>query len=172
MFLRKELQEAIENEFIFMVRKNTYSKQKEEGRIYDLYGADGCAVGDGWYNVIKEMCREITQAYVEEGKEIDLIPLQVKSKFARLRVYYCFDGDKPGICAMDFIGGDELTTVRFTPNETTFRKKITNIIRKYEERSASVCEKCGGEGRVRTDLPWILTLCDNCYKEKIENRTK
>lgn len=43
-------------------------------------------------------------------------------------------------------------------------------ISEYESRSLLVCEKSGGVGSLRGDLPWIMTLCDEEYeKEKKEN---
>ena len=34
------------------------------------------------------------------------------------------------------------------------------------KRSSKVCEKCGAKGKLRDDLSWILTLCDEHYKAK------
>ncbi|MBQ8803048.1 MAG: hypothetical protein IJZ53_05405 [Tyzzerella sp.] len=42
------------------------------------------------------------------------------------------------------------------------RKDIEQIVRKYEANSKFVCEVCGKEGSIRTDIPWIKTLCDDC----------
>lgn len=102
--MREELQLLLEQEFPFMARRKIYEQQMRDGRISDLYGAFGCEIGDGWYNLIKGLCVDIVQVYEEEGKPIDLKPMQVKEKFATLRFYYCFESETPGICAIDFMG--------------------------------------------------------------------
>jgi hypothetical protein len=58
---------------------------------------------------------------------------QCKEKFGMLRVYTC--------------GGSDLTS---------------DVISEYEERSATICEKCGAVGELRKDRSWWLTLCDKC----------
>lgn len=50
--------------------------------------------------------------------------------------------------------------------------KYDQIIDMCEWESSRVCEKCGQRGKTREDLPWILTLCDNCYKEKTDELYK
>jgi len=45
--------------------------------------------------------------------------------------------------------------------------EIYDIIDKYENLSYTVCEKCGKPGKIRNDLSWILTLCDDDYQNII-----
>jgi len=41
------------------------------------------------------------------------------------------------------------------------------IIKNYEDViSYSICERCGKEGKLRSDLGWISTLCEEHYKEE------
>ena len=42
-----------------------------------------------------------------------------------------------------------------------------DLIDYYEKKSATICEDCGEEGKLRTDLGWILTLCDKHYQEEL-----
>lgn len=44
-------------------------------------------------------------------------------------------------------------------------KEIYDLIDEYEKKSYSICEICGDEGHVRSDLSWIRTLCDKHYDE-------
>jgi hypothetical protein len=67
--------------------------------------------------------------------------LQVKEKFGGLRFY---------------VGG--ATTEEF------------DVIDQAEEDSYTICEQCGKEGKLREDLGWILTLCDEHYEEIKKNR--
>jgi Fe2+ or Zn2+ uptake regulation protein len=62
--------------------------------------------------------------------------LQVKEKFGLLRVYI------------------------HTGNSAAF-DAAQKIVSKYESLSATVCESCGADGRLR-DGGWVLTLCDTC----------
>lgn len=55
-------------------------------------------------------------------------------------------------------------------------RKITNreyiaLQNEAEEVSPIVCECCGRPGDTR-DLPWILTLCDACFKGSEADRCK
>lgn len=43
--------------------------------------------------------------------------------------------------------------------------EVRDIIIKYETLSSTICEDCGKPGKVRDDLGWIRTLCQDHYKE-------
>jgi len=40
-----------------------------------------------------------------------------------------------------------------------------DLINYYENLSATICEKCGKPGVLRTERGWLLTLCDDCDKD-------
>lgn len=101
----------------------------------------GLECGEGWYPLIRELCREITAAYEAAGKPADIVVSQVKEKYGELCFY--FDCRCQGL-----------------------RTEIEKIVEKYEEMSGCVCEVCGAPGSLRTDLQWIQTLCDEHYREK------
>ncbi len=74
---------------------------------------------------------------------VDLIELgwdkevcQVKEKFGGLR-FYINDGSN----------------------------EIHNRITDAEKKSYEVCEKCGNLGKLRNDIGWYLTLCEDHYKQ-------
>ena len=50
--------------------------------------------------------------------------------------------------------------------------EIHDRIAKAENDSYNICEKCGEEGKLRNDIGWYLTLCENHYNEKKENYGK
>ena len=57
--MKKELELKIAEEFPFMNRgKNIDEQRKEDGRISDLYGTFGCSISDGWFEVIRGLCRD------------------------------------------------------------------------------------------------------------------
>jgi hypothetical protein len=67
--------------------------------------------------------------------------VQVKEKFGQLRFY-----------------------VSIAPNW------YFDLINYYQNESYNICEICGKEGKVREDLGWLLTLCNEHYqieKDKI-----
>lgn len=97
------------------------------------YGGIDC--GDGWYPLIRELCRDITEVYATAGQPVDVVVQQVKEKYGQLRFY----------CRASLW--------------------IEELIETYEERSAQVCEVCGMAGCLRAELPWIQTLCDEHYEQ-------
>ena len=66
---------------------------------------------------------------------------QVKEKFGGLRFYICSSTDE-----------------------------IDSTIDLFEQVSYTICEDCGKEGKLRNDLHWIRTLCDEHYSERKENK--
>jgi hypothetical protein len=97
--------------------------------------------GDGWEPLIRRLSEKLEpliQAYINEYPDAPCPPraTQVKEKFAGLCFYM-----------------------------TTETAKMDKLIRDAEQESYHICEVCGAEGRVRGDLRWILTLCDEHYKE-------
>ena len=63
--------------------------------------------------------------------------VQIKEKFGGLRFYTNF-------------GTDE----------------IFELIHKAEDASYKICEICGKKGKLRNDIGWYLTLCNDHYKER------
>lgn len=126
--MRDELEMKIAEKFPFMRRGKHFGEQREEGRIHDLYGAFGCSVRDGWYEVIRGLCRDITEAYEKAGRPIDIVVDQVKEKFGTLRFYYHFEGQGPGI---------NLDRFKNTPRCEKYRKASS----KYFSFSVSPAQK-------------------------------
>lgn len=48
--------------------------------------------------------------------------------------------------------------------------EIFDRIHKAEKESCAICEVTGTPGKVRTDLPWHMTLCDEQYEIYKSNR--
>lgn len=157
--MKDELQMKLAEEFPFMQRKQSLQEQKANSRISDLYGTFGCETGDGWYDLLRDMCREITEAYQKGGEPINLVVDQVKEKFGTLRFYYHFEGHAQTLHAFDFLGG---SSMRFQQQENNLQKEIANIVRNAEKQSGTICEKCGKPGSLRKGQR-ILTLCDSCF---------
>lgn len=138
--MREELEEKLVKEFPFLAKN---SEQREEDRIDNLYLAFGCECDDGWYELLREMFGEIVARYEEAGVPVDLEILQIKEKFAELRVYYSFKEES-------------------SPDKEELRNDVDKIIEAYENKSRKVCENCGAEGEVRKKGYRMRTLCDQC----------
>jgi len=94
------------------------------------------AYSDGWFDLTYKLCKDIKEFY--KGVIPDhFYVVQCKEKFGGLRFYIT--------CA---------------PTE------VFNMIHKAEDDSYKICEECGKPGKLRRDLAWWLTLCDEHYKEK------
>jgi hypothetical protein len=95
----------------------------------------GIAVGDGWYDIIDNLCDNIMKIQ----KEKNLKPIeaaQVKEKFGGLRFYV-----------------------------NTCDNDIDNVIREAEDASYKTCEECGATEEIGSTKGYILTLCKSCAKE-------
>lgn len=173
--MREELEKQLQLEFPFMMQKDL----EEERNPYNHWGIE---CGDGWYDLLHDLCTDITKRYELEEMPVDIVVLQVKEKFASLRFYYEYKDSPRPLQAIDFIGSG--TGLRMTPDNSDdeqkkkLRKDIAEFVRSYEKKSASVCEKCGAEGEKRNLTPYyISTLCESCYnkylldkEEKEKNR--
>jgi hypothetical protein len=100
----------------------------------------GFEVGDGWEPIIRRLSEKIEE-YNKKHEDNPVIAVQVKEKFGSLRFY-----------------------VSHYPDE------IDGLVDAAEAESERVCEICGKEGKLRPDLGWMLTLCDDCYHNRKRNR--
>lgn len=117
------LMDQLGEDFSFMKRDNGNS-------VY-------CACGNGWYELIWNLCHELASLYEDNNVDLDNIEvLQVKEKFGQLRFYvgWMIDGSY-------------------------------KIIEKYEKLSESTCEICGDKGELRGD--YAQTLCDSHYMSEV-----
>jgi len=94
----------------------------------------GFGCGDGWFNLIDELCGSI-QSYIDLNSRPDrVIPQvtvdQVKEKFGTLRFYYQ--------------GGNDL---------------IHGMVWFAESMSGRICVKCGEPGTRQSDNGWVYTAC-------------
>ena len=164
---KKQFQLSLEQEFLFMQQKEISDEEWEKGG-YSSYNAYGCCVGEGWYDILRGLCLDITKAYETANVPVDLVVDQVKQKFGTLRFYWHPAGHDPGIHAFDFLGTG---TLRISPGKTDLHQEISKIVKKWEEESGKTCEKCGASGELRNKLGWVRTYCDSCYTEEMEDLT-
>ena len=96
----------------------------------------GIACGEGWFNVLNMLCRNI-QSYLNWKPDVPQVVVdQVKEKLGTLRFYYH--------------GGDEY---------------IKGLVSMAEAITEVTCEECGSTGTLRQG-GWIKTLCDVHEEER------
>lgn len=96
----------------------------------------GFACGDGWFNIINLLCRNI-QSHLDWKPDVpQVVAQQVKEKFGSLRFYYQ--------------GGDEY---------------ISGLVSMAEAMTEVTCEECGSPGETRSG-GWIRVLCDKHEAER------
>ena len=165
--MRAELEKTLADKFPFMRRDLSAAEQKEQyGGVQDLYSAWGLEMRNGWFQLIWDMCTEITEAYKAAGEPIDLVIDQAKEKWGTLRFYWRPQSQKMLFHAFDNLGGGPSMRVR--PGFSEVHQRVGEIVSKYEKQSAHVCEICGASGSLRTDLGWVQTLCDEHYQNLVE----
>jgi len=112
---------------------------RKPGR-YTPFHLFGFECDEGWHGIIEELVEGIERvADKEEDNWIrkHIRVFQVKEKFGTLRFYLA----------------------AYTTDE------LVKLIRKAEERSATICEACGKPGKLRKVLGgYLKTLCEDCYK--------
>lgn len=163
--MRDELAQQLELDFNFMKR--------DGGGDENIYQKWGFECDNGWYDLIHELCQKITDRFARDGKEPGIEVLQVKEKFGSLRFYYKFDKTDNAPLIVDFLGSGAsliLSPDKDDPDKKTdeLRKDIRRIVSEYEQKSKTVCEICGASGEIRTNMPWIRTLCEDCHIKRIK----
>jgi hypothetical protein len=106
---------------------------------------------DGWFTILDEGLEKL-QYLVEcfdaaAGETSELTITSVKEKFGTLNIYY------------DTSGLNEI-------EDSIVRDVVIGI----ERESTRTCEVTGKWGKLRQDLRWIQTLCDEEYEKIKENR--
>lgn len=89
----------------------------------------------GWYDLIIELVQKIEFVYREKNIDIyDFRIYEIKEKYGRMRFHF-----------------------------RSSLIEVHDLMINYENRSEVVCENCGLEGKIRTDIDWNMCLCDDCY---------
>ena len=154
--MKAELEYLLETTCPFMARN-----EKTASQLKNMYQQFGCEIDDGWFSLLNSLCQEIMQVYHNHACQLDIVVDQVKEKFGGLRFYYHFYGSPVMIHAFDALGD---FSSRLYPADNAIRKEIANIVRKWENASLTICERCGASGALRNELPWICVLCDDCFQ--------
>jgi hypothetical protein len=112
----------------------------------------GFDVGDGWFKIINEACKEL-EWLNEKFPEIVIIADQIKEKYGTLRFYTHIE-------IAEWVGEND--PIRREGLATHIFEIANHITDNTECMSAHKCEECGSpSGKIRTD-GWYRTRCDKC----------
>ena len=121
---------------------NDYSKKytiiKPDPDLKNNLMAFGFDIGKGWMPLLIEMLDKIQMLVNNNPEYADVEIVQVKEKFAQLRVYLNY-----------------------------YYEEIEDLIEEYTEKSVHICELCGETGETRNLHGWYMTLCDKHYEERL-----
>lgn len=93
----------------------------------------------GWYKAFGiELCEDLKKSIAEDGCEDTFEFLQIKEKFASLRLYAAGYGDA-----------------------------TKEVLAKYEELSKYICGHCG-EPATKITMGWYYPVCDECYERDVK----
>ena len=121
---------------------NDYSKKytiiKPDPDLKNNLMAFGFDIGKGWMPLLIELLDKIQMLVNNNPEYVDVEIVQIKEKFAQLRVYLNY-----------------------------YYKEIEDLIEEYTEKSVHICELCGETGETRNLHGWYMTLCDKHYEERL-----
>jgi hypothetical protein len=95
----------------------------------------GARVGAGWFPLLAELF----DALSSRRKDGTFWIVQVKEKFGTLRVQVAFEEDDRGL-----------------------RRDVYSLLAIFEERSSTICERCGSTQGFLTTQPWERVRCPRC----------
>jgi len=138
----------------------------------------GFECGDGWYNLINELCETVTTLI--SNKNIKVVAVQVKEKFGGLRFYYDIKSPETFMNKVGYIISTAMFKVRLgrlywkiqdfkKKFYRTTEEKISDAISNAEYQSYKTCEVCGEPGKTR-GRGWITTQCETCWDKSKLNR--
>lgn len=98
----------------------------------------------GWVELVRRALRRIDAMLTDD--QVQLVNVrQVKEKWGALRLYvFAFDLDQ-AMC-----------------------DRIAGVVKEVVAESQMTCGKCGQPGELRTDFPYVQTLCDTHAAERGE----
>lgn len=127
----------------------------------------GLDVGDGWYQLLWEMSEEIEAILLRSPTPPVLHMNQIKEKYGELSVLY----DISWSTDASLSHGVKNKACDDTEGRRELAQRIDEVITKYEEKSSSVCDVCGApNSSLRTDVGYLITLCDQHYLEEKRRR--
>lgn len=126
------------------------------------------AVGDGWYDIVRDMCMGLEEIAARPGYNVCECGHHHDDHVAG-ECHHAFVIDTPGCMCREF-RDDRLRIITIKEKFAemrcyTNRYLGADIIKNAENSSHYVCEECGNQGTAGPISPkrgWIKTLCASC----------
>lgn len=112
-----------------------FFEHKEDQSVSRMGHREGFACGDGWFDIILDLILKIDS--LRPPKDFEIV--QVKEKFAELRVYVHECGD--------------------------VYVKVIELISEAQKQCAKTCEICGSTKKVAVQNykhSWLRNMCERC----------
>lgn len=124
--------------------------RKNDGELRTSGEAFGFECGSGWFDLINQLCHEISEILQSSEKQIWPVVVQVKEKFGGLRFYiHTTDFSNTNVTEADKLATDAVI------------EKIFQSISKAESISLKTCEECGLPGKLY-QASWVHVKCQTC----------
>src|SRR3989304_3963970 len=134
------MEEALDNQIVESYPHLYKNRYKSMQETCMCWGFD---CDEGWFDLIDELSKNLEEEILKLSAEerIHYGAAQVKEKFGGLRFYMD--------CATDY---------------------MIELIDEAEKKSYTICEVCGGLGKLCSAGVWLKTLCKRCLKDpRFEN---
>ena len=130
----------------------------------------GFECGDGWFQLIYELCTSIEV----QAREMGLDPAtedwpmarQVKEKFGSMRFYISTPSPEPSDNRLEAESRGDLLSFRPVASIESIRKLVADA----EAKSSTICQGCGQPAEMRNDGGYWRVLCDPCEAKRISER--
>ena len=121
----------------------------------------------GWVDLVDRLFVDL-DAMLDDRQAKRFKIIQIKEKFAGLRVYWQLGSEKTVV--LDFISSQSVQRLDTRPAEPTNAfDQITTRVRQAGAEAAWTCQHCGRPGDRAQQAPgWMITLCDACRKQRAE----
>ena len=115
---------------------------------------------DGWTDVAGRLFADL-DAMMSDAEAAKFLVVQVKEKYAGLRVYWELGGR--GTTVIDAVSASGLGRFESGPaNPTDLFTRIRARVRQAELEASVTCQKCGASGATAGGSNLIITLCEAC----------
>ena len=125
----------------------------------------GIATGDGWYEILNNVCFLIQQRVKSPHETIELYEKWISEENDEDRIIYLrekIEKEKEKISSVQFVQVKEkFGTLRIYHTGEGDDPYIDGVISMAESMSGVTCEQCGNKGTLSTK-GWHHTLCDRC----------
>ena len=135
--MTQEQNKKLVERYPFLLPRNVFTDELEED--YDYSYIFPLEIPQGWFELFLQLCEDIRQPLID-ANYLDKFRLnQVKEKYNRLDVYHQ--------------GVPETASI------------VDDIISKYSMMASFVCSVCGKPATFETSAGWIVSYCDDCWKD-------